>query len=75
MKIRIDLKIFIFLAIFYFTNQIKIYMIIMFFSFLHELGHIIAGIILKMKLEKILINFTTIEVLSCINYDYNHLRS
>ena len=58
MKIRIDLKIFIFLAIFYFTNQIKIYMIIMFFSFLHELGHIIAGVILKMKLEKI-------EILPC----------
>ena len=58
MKIRIDLKIFIFLAIFYFTNQIKIYMIIMFFSFLHELGHIIAGIALKMKLEKI-------EILPC----------
>ena len=58
MKIRIDLKIFIFFAIFYFTNQIKIYIIIMFFSFLHELGHIIVGIMLKMKLEKI-------EILPC----------
>ena len=58
MKIRIDLKIFIFLAIFYFTNQIKIYMIVMFFSFLHELGHIITGIMLKMKIEKI-------EILAC----------
>ncbi len=58
MKIRIDLKIFIFLAIFYFTNQIKIYMIIMFFSFLHELGHIIAGLMLKMKPDKI-------EILPC----------
>ena len=58
MKIRIDLKIFIFLAIFYFTNQVKIYMIIMFFSFLHELGHIVVGLVLKMKLEKI-------EILPC----------
>lgn len=58
MKIRIDLKIFIFFAIFCFTNQIKIYIIIMFFSFLHELGHIIVGIMLKMKLEKI-------EILPC----------
>jgi len=58
LKIRIDLKIFIFFAIFYFTNQIKIYIIIMFFSFLHELGHIIVGIMLKMKLEKI-------EILPC----------
>lgn len=53
MKIRIDLKILIFLAIFCFTNQLKIYLIIMFFCLLHELGHICMGIILKMKLEKI----------------------
>ena len=53
MKIRIDLKIFIFLVIFYITNQIKIYIIIMFFCFLHEIGHILVGIILKMKLEKL----------------------
>lgn len=53
MKIRIDLKILIFLAIFYFTNQIKIYITIMFFCFLHELGHILVGIILKMRPEKI----------------------
>lgn len=53
LRIRIDLKIFIFLIIFYFTNQIKIYLIIMFFCIIHEIGHIIVGLILKMKLEKI----------------------
>ena len=53
MRIRIDLKIFIFLIIFYFTNQIRMYLIIMMFSILHEMGHIMAGLILKMKLEKI----------------------
>lgn len=53
MKVRIDLKIVIFLAIFYFTNQLKIYLMIMFFCLLHEMGHIIAGLLLKMKLEKI----------------------
>ena len=53
MKIRIDLKILIFLIIFYFTKQLKIYLIVMFFSFLHELGHIVAGGILKKKIEKI----------------------
>jgi len=53
LRIRIDLKIFVFLLIFYFTNQIKIYLIIMFFCFLHEIGHIIAGQSLKMKIEKI----------------------
>lgn len=53
MRIRIDLKIFIFLALFYFTHQLRIYLIIMLFSIIHEIGHIIVGLILKMKLEKI----------------------
>lgn len=53
MKIRIDLKILIFLALFYLTNQIEIYLIIMFFCVIHEIGHIVAGIILKMKPEKL----------------------
>ena len=53
MRIRIDLKILIFLFVFFLTNQIEIYLIIMFFCLLHELGHIIMGIILKMKPEKI----------------------
>lgn len=53
MKVRIDLKILIFLALFYITNQIEIYLIIMFFCVIHEMGHIVAGIILKMKPEKL----------------------
>lgn len=53
MKIRIDLKIFIFFALFYLTNQIEIYLTIMFFCVIHELGHIIIGLILKMKPERL----------------------
>lgn len=53
MKLRIDLKIIIFLIVFYFTNQLRIYLIIMFFCILHEVGHLIIGLILKMKPEKI----------------------
>lgn len=53
MRFRIDLKIFIFLIIFYFTKQIEIYAMIMFFAFIHELGHLFAGILLGMKPEKI----------------------
>jgi len=53
LKIRIDLKILIFLIIFYFTNQLSIYLIIMLFSILHEMGHIIVGLILKMKPTKL----------------------
>lgn len=53
MKLRIDLKIFIFLVLFYFTNQLKIYFIVMLFCLLHELGHIIMAIAMKMKIEKL----------------------
>lgn len=53
MRFRIDLKIFVFLIIFYFTKQIELYAFIMFFAFIHELGHLIAGLIMGMKPEKI----------------------
>lgn len=53
MKIRLDLKIFIFFALFYLTDQIKIYLTIMFFCVIHELGHIIVGLIFKMRLNKL----------------------
>lgn len=53
MKIRIDLKIFIFFALFYFTKQIDIYFIIIFFCIIHELGHIIMGLILNFKPDKL----------------------
>ena len=53
MKLRIDLKIIIFIIIFYFTKQLKIYLMIMSFCFLHELGHITMALILKMKIRKL----------------------
>ncbi len=53
MRFRIDLKIFIFLIIFYFTKQIEIYAMIMLFALIHELGHLLAGILIGMKPEKI----------------------
>ena len=49
MKIRLHLKIFIFIAIFIVTRQIEIYSLLMFFAILHELGHMIAGVILGFK--------------------------
>ena len=49
MKIRLHLKIFVFVAIFIATRQIEIYGLIMIFAFLHEMGHMIAGIILGFK--------------------------
>ena len=49
MKIRLHLKIFIFIAIFIVTKQIKIYSLLMLFALIHELGHLIMGLILGFK--------------------------
>ena len=53
MKIRIDLKILFFLALFYFTKQIKIYLLVLGFAFLHELAHMIVGLLLGFKPQSI----------------------
>lgn len=53
MRFRIDLKIFIFFILFYFTRQIEVYALIMIFALIHELGHLLAGLIMGMKPEKI----------------------
>lgn len=49
MKIKLNLYIFAFLAVFLITNQIKIYTLIMTFALMHELAHLICGIILGFK--------------------------
>ncbi len=53
MRFRIDLKIFILIILFFITNQIKIYAMIMIFAIIHEFGHLLAGLIVGMKPEKI----------------------
>ena len=55
MAIKINLKIFIFIVFFYFTKQINMYYTIMVFALLHEIGHIVAGIALGLKPEKLTI--------------------
>lgn len=42
-----------FFIIFYLSKQIEIYLVIMFFAFIHELTHLLAGILLKMKVKRI----------------------
>lgn len=49
MQIKINLQIFLFIIIFILTHQIEIYSYIMIFAFIHEIGHMLAGIILKLK--------------------------
>lgn len=53
MQFRIDLKIFLFFILFYFTKQIETYFMIIIFAIVHELGHLIAGLLMGMKPEKI----------------------
>lgn len=53
MKFTIDLKIFLFLILFYFTKQVETYVLIILFAIIHELGHLIAGLALGMKPESI----------------------
>ena len=53
MVLRVDLKIFIFFVLFYLTKQIKLYATIMVLCIIHEFGHILMGIIMGLKIEKI----------------------
>lgn len=55
MKIKVNLQIFIFAIIFYCTKQIKIYTILMVFALIHEIGHLIAGLLLGLKVKNITI--------------------
>ena len=49
MQIKVNLKIIIFIILFIITKQIKIYGMLMYFALLHELGHLIIGILLGFK--------------------------
>ena len=72
MRFRIDIKIFIFLVLFYFTHQIKIYGLIMLFALIHEFGHLFAGLLLKMRPEKLQIMPFGVSISFKINtIDYN----
>lgn len=72
MRFRIDLKIFIFLILFYFTKQIQVYAMIMIFAIIHELGHLLAGLLMGMKPEKIEIMPFGVSISFKINIkDYN----
>ena len=53
MSLKIDLKIFLFLLLFLITSQFEIYIIVMIFAIIHELGHLLAGVILKFKVDEI----------------------
>lgn len=53
MSIKLDFKIFLFLLLFLLTSQFEIYIVLLVFAILHEIGHLIAGMILKFEPEEI----------------------
>lgn len=72
MRFRIDLKIFLFLILFYFTKQIETYVLIIVFAIVHELGHLLAGLLLGMKPNKIEIRPYGVSIsFKIIPKDYN----
>ncbi len=72
MKFRIDLKIFLLVFLFCLTKQIKIYAMIMMFAIIHELGHLLMGILLGMEPEKLEIKLIGLSISFKIeNNDYN----
>lgn len=52
MSIKLDLKIILFILLFCFTSQIEMYVILMIFAMIHELGHLFAGLVLGFKLQE-----------------------
>lgn len=51
MSIKINLNIFLFVILFIFTNQIEIYSLVMIFALIHELGHLLCGVLLGFQAE------------------------
>jgi len=72
MTINVNLKIFLFGIIFYLTKQIQVYALLMIFAILHEMGHLVCGVLLgfKPKSLKIMPLGICIEF-SVICNDYN----
>ena len=49
MRFRIDLKIFLLILLFYLTMQLEEYFAMFIFILIHEIGHLLAGILLGLK--------------------------
>lgn len=51
MSIKINLNVFLFVPLFILTNQIELYALVMLFALIHELGHLLCGVILDFEVE------------------------
>ena len=72
MKIKLNLNIFLFLVLFFLTGQLEIYALVMVFALIHELSHLLCGVVLGFKVNtlKIMPLGFSIEFESIIE-DYN----
>ena len=70
MSIKIDLKIFLFLFLFLITSQLEIYILLMIFAILHELGHLVAGLLLKFRPEEIKLTPVGLQIQFKTNSEY-----
>lgn len=72
MTVSVNLKIFLFAVLFYLTKQIQIYALLMIFALVHEMGHLVCGLILGFKPKSLKIMPLGISIeFSVINEDYN----
>lgn len=51
MTVKLNLNIFLFVLLFLVTNQLEIYALVMIFALLHELAHLVTGMIMGLKPE------------------------
>ena len=72
MHIKLDFKIFLFICIFLLTKKIETYALLMLFGLIHEIGHLICGIVLGLKPDSIKIMPLGFKLLFKTKYkDYN----
>lgn len=62
MRIKVDIKIFFIICLYIITQNIKIFAITFIFIFLHELGHLVTGITIGLKIKKINIHISGLSV-------------
>ena len=73
MSIKINIKIFALILLFYLTKQIEIYAVFMIFTMIHECAHLLCGMLLGLKPQALKI----MPLGVCIEFktkpeDYNH---
>ena len=62
MSIKIDLLIALFIILFCITSQIEIYLILLLFVAIHEIGHLIVGLLLGFKPRELQINIAGVRI-------------